>query len=42
MIDRKGDDSMTWNAAASAWNKARDGWVVLLYVLDMDESELRS
>jgi hypothetical protein len=37
MIVRKGDDSTTWNATASAWNKARDSWVALLYAVDMDE-----
>ncbi len=37
MIVRKGDDSTTWNVTAGAWNKAREGWVALLYALDMDE-----
>ncbi len=35
MIVRRGNDSSTWNAAAGAWNKARDGWIALLTALDM-------
>ncbi len=30
MIVRRGNDSSTWNAAAVAWNRARDGWIALL------------
>jgi hypothetical protein len=37
MIVKRGDDSTNWNVIASAWNKARDGWIALVYALDMDE-----
>lgn len=37
MIVKRGDDSTTWNATAGAWNKAREGWIVVLHALDMDE-----
>lgn len=37
MIVRRGDDSTTWNNLASAWNKARDNWIALLYALGLDE-----
>lgn len=36
MIVKRGDDSSTWNAAAGAWNKARDTWINLLYALGME------
>ncbi|QNE42404.1 hypothetical protein F1C16_22570 (plasmid) [Hymenobacter sp. NBH84] len=36
MIVKRGDDSSTWNAAAGAWNKARDNWINLLYALGME------
>lgn len=36
MIVRKGNDSTTWNNTASAWNKARDNWMNLIYALGMD------
>ncbi|PTA66418.1 hypothetical protein [Deinococcus arcticus] len=37
MIVRRGNDSSTWNLLAGAWNQARDGWMNLLYALDLDE-----
>lgn len=37
MIVRRGNDSSTWNLLAGAWNRARDGWMNLLYALDLDE-----
>lgn len=37
MIVRRGDDSSTWNAAAGAWNKAREAWVGVLHALDMGD-----
>lgn len=36
MTVKAGDDSSTWNAAAGAWNKARDGWMNLLYALGLE------
>lgn len=36
MIVKRGDDSSTWNAAAAAWNKARDNWLNLIYALGLD------
>ena len=33
MIVRRGNDSSTWNAAATAWNGAREGWIALLHAL---------
>ncbi|RPD44130.1 hypothetical protein DNI29_22300 [Hymenobacter sediminis] len=36
MVVKRGDDSSTWNAAAGAWNKARDAWINLLYALGME------
>lgn len=36
MIVRRGNDSTTWNTIAGAWNKARDGWISLLYAMEMD------
>lgn len=37
MIVQPGNDSSTWNIMAGAWNRARDHWVALLYVLGMEE-----
>lgn len=37
MIVQRGDDSTTWNQMASAWNKARDSWIKLLYNLGMQD-----
>lgn len=37
MIVARGNDSTTWNNTASAWNKARDGWLATLDALGMDE-----
>lgn len=37
MIVSRGTDSTTWNQAAGAWNKAREGWISLLYTLKMDD-----
>lgn len=36
MVVRRGNDSTTWNNTANAWNKARDGWLNLLYALGME------
>ncbi len=36
MIVRRGNDSTTWNNAAGAWNRARDGWFALVEALGMD------
>lgn len=32
-----GNDSSTWNEAAGAFNKARDGWIATLYALGLDD-----
>src|SRR5262249_39193030 len=32
-----GNDPSTWTAAAGAWNKPRQGYVALLYALNLDE-----
>lgn len=37
LVVRPGNDSSTWNAAAGAYNKARDGWVNALYELGAAE-----
>jgi hypothetical protein len=34
MVVRKGNDSATWNLAAQAYNKARDGWINVLASID--------
>ncbi|MBC9909179.1 hypothetical protein [Chitinophaga varians] len=36
MVVRRGNDSSTWNNIAGAWNKARDGWMNLIYALGME------
>jgi hypothetical protein len=36
MVVRRGNDSSTWNAAAGAWNKTREGYVAVLYALGAD------
>jgi hypothetical protein len=36
MIVHRGNDSSTWNAAAGAWNKARDHWIKLLFELKLE------
>ena len=36
MVVRRGNDSTTWNNTASAWNKARDNSIVLLYAIRME------
>jgi hypothetical protein len=36
MVVQRGNDSTTWNNTANAWNKARDGWLNLLYALGME------
>lgn len=36
MVVRRGNDSSTWNNTAGAWNKARDGWMNLIYALGME------
>lgn len=35
MVVRRGNDSTTWNVAAGAWNRLREGWFALLYDLGM-------
>lgn len=37
-IVRRGNDSSTWNEAAGAYNKARDGWMNTLYALGMEDA----
>lgn len=37
MIVRRGNDSTTWNNTASAWNKAREHFIALVYALGMDD-----
>lgn len=37
MIVRSGNDSSTWNEAAGAFTKARDGWINTLYSLGMQD-----
>src|SRR5262249_42267395 len=36
MVVKRGNDSSTWNAAAGAWNKTREGYVAVLYALGAD------
>lgn len=36
LIVRRGNDSSTWNAAAGAYNKARDAWIALLFDLKQE------
>jgi len=36
MVVRRGNYSSTWNTMASAWNRARDHWIALLYALGME------
>jgi hypothetical protein len=36
MVVDRGNDSSTWNAAAGAWNKAREHWIKLLFDLGME------
>lgn len=36
MVVHRGDDSTTRNTTASAWNKAREFWIALLYAMGMD------
>jgi hypothetical protein len=38
LIVRRGNDSSTWNEAAGAYNKARDGWMSTLYALGMGDA----
>lgn len=33
MVVKKGNDSSTWNAAAGAWNKCREGYVSVIHAL---------
>jgi hypothetical protein len=33
LVVRRGNDSSTWNEAAGAFNKARDGWINTLYAI---------
>lgn len=37
MVVQRGNDSSTWNMMASAWNRARDHWMALIYALGMEE-----
>lgn len=37
MIVKRGNDSSTWNSLAGAWNKARDGWINLLYCMGLED-----
>jgi len=37
LVVRRGNDSSTWNEAAGAYNKARDGWVSTIYSLGMED-----
>ncbi len=37
LIVQRGNDSSTWNEAAGAYNKARDGWIGTLYALGMEQ-----
>jgi hypothetical protein len=37
MIVRRGDDSSTWNITAGAWNRAREGWISVVYALGAAE-----
>ncbi|MFN3649134.1 MAG: hypothetical protein ACK47B_06085 [Armatimonadota bacterium] len=37
MIVRRGNDSSTWNITAGAWNRAREGWIAVVYALGMEE-----
>jgi hypothetical protein len=37
MVVRRGNDSSTWNVTAGAWNRAREGWVAVVYALGLDE-----
>lgn len=37
MIVKRGNDSTTWNVAAGAWNKLRQGWIELLYSMGFVE-----
>lgn len=38
MVVKRGNDSTTWNLAAGAWNKLRDGWFALMYSLGFVEA----
>ena len=38
LVVRKGNDSSTWNALAGAWQKARTGWISLLFALGMEDA----
>lgn len=37
LVVRRGNDSSTWNEAAGAFNKGRDGWINTLYALGMSD-----
>jgi hypothetical protein len=36
MVVHRGNDSSSWNAAAGAWNKARDHWFAIVYALGLE------
>jgi hypothetical protein len=38
MVVTPGNDSSSWNAAAGAWNKARAGWISIVYALGLDRT----
>jgi hypothetical protein len=38
MIVKKGNDSSTWNEAAGAFNKSRDGWITAMIAAGMAKS----
>lgn len=38
MVVQRGNDSTTWNVAAGAWNKLRDGWFSLAYDLGLQDA----
>jgi hypothetical protein len=37
MTVRPGDDSSTWNQLAQAWNRARDGWISVVYAVGAED-----
>lgn len=37
MVVCRGNDSSTWNNTASAWNKARNNWISLLYAMGTED-----
>lgn len=37
LVVQRGNDSSTWNAAAGAFNKARDAWIAMLYEMGRED-----